>query len=96
MMVTPLQRAPPVCTFELGDFQVFGLLQLLVAVSVFVQQPAVVLALHLVLLLQVVILLLQILVLVLVEKRRGHREEGCSAVRVAELKMCWDSFHPYL
>lgn len=60
-----------ISTFELGDLCVFGLLQLIVALSVFVQQPAVVLALDLVLVLQLVILLLQVVVLVLTEKRRS-------------------------
>lgn len=55
-------------TFQLGDFHVFDLLQFVVALSVFVQQPAVVLALHLVLVLQLVILLLQVVVLVLTQE----------------------------
>lgn len=58
------------CTFQVGDFHLFDLLHLLVLLLVFAEEPAVVLALHLVLLLQVIELLLQVLVLVLRERRR--------------------------
>lgn len=47
-----------ICTFEVCYFHLFDLLQLLIVLFVFVQQPVVVLALDLVLLLQVVKLLL--------------------------------------
>lgn len=59
----------PICftTFELGDFQLFDLLQFVIALSVFVQLSVVVVTLGLVLVLQVIILLLQILMLVLTE-----------------------------
>lgn len=63
-------------TFELGDFQLFDLLQFVIALSVLVQLPDVVIALGLVLVLQVVILLLQILVLVLTEDRRRLKLTG--------------------
>lgn len=56
-------------TFKLGDLQLFGLMQFVVTVSVFVQQPTVVLALDLMLLLQIIILLLQVLVLALTRKK---------------------------
>lgn len=56
-----------ISTVELGDFHIFGLLQFTVALPVFVQQSAVVLTLHLVLLLQVVVLPLQIVVLILTQ-----------------------------
>jgi len=58
-------RAGAVGTFELGDLRVFDVLQLLDALLVLVQGPAVVIPLHLVLLVQLVVLLLQVLVLVL-------------------------------
>ena len=61
-----------VCTSEVGNFHFFDLLQLLVVLLVFVQQPVVVLALGLVLLLQVVKLLLQVVMLVLTQ-----REDYC-------------------
>lgn len=61
-------------TFQLGDLHLFDLLQLLVALSVLVQQPAVVLALDLVLVLQFVVLLLQVVVLVLMEDKESHLE----------------------
>lgn len=57
-----------ICTFEVGDFQLFVLLQFLIVLFVFVQQPVVVLALDLVLLHQIVILLLQVIMLVLTKK----------------------------
>lgn len=63
-----------VATFQLGDLHLFDLLQLLVALSVLVQQPAVVLALDLVLVLQFVVLLLQVVVLVLMEDEGSDLE----------------------
>lgn len=59
-------------TFELRDFHLFSLVQFLVALSVFTEQPAMVLGLHLMLLLQIVILLLQVLVLVLTAKNKTY------------------------
>lgn len=57
-------------TFELRDFHLFDLLQFVVALPVFIQQPAVVLALDLVLVLQLVILLLQVFMLVLTKIKK--------------------------
>lgn len=59
-----------ISTFELTDFHLFDLLQFVVAFFVFVQQPAVVLALNLVLVLQLVILLLQVVMLVLIKRKK--------------------------
>lgn len=74
-----------ISTVELGDFRVFGLLQFTVALPVFVQQPAVVIALHLVLLLQVVVLPLQVVVLILTQT---EGEGGLdSSVLVGELRV---------
>lgn len=56
-------------TFELGDFHVFGSLHFIEAISVFIQEPVVILALGLMLFVQLVILLLQVLMLVLKEKK---------------------------
>lgn len=64
-------------TFQLGHLHLFDLLQLLVALSVLVQQPAVVLALDLVLVLQLVVLLLQVVVLVLMD----DKDCSCSSSR---------------
>ena len=50
-------------TFEFGDLQLLGLLQLVVSLPVLVEGLAVVIPLSLVLLLQLVVLLLQVLVL---------------------------------
>ena len=52
-------------TFKLGDLCLFGVLQLLEALLVLPQGPAMVLSLGLVLLVELVVLLLQVLVLVL-------------------------------
>lgn len=64
-----------VSTFELGHFRIFDLLQFVVACSVLIQQPIVVLALGVMLVLQLIILLLQVLVLVLTEERSPHKPQ---------------------
>lgn len=56
----------------MGDFVFFDLLQFLEVLSVFVQQPVVVLALGLVLVVQLVILLLQVFMLVLNTGKKNH------------------------
>lgn len=62
-------KCKSVRTFELGDFRLLGLLHFIVALFVFIQEPAVILALDLMLFMQLVILLLKVFVLVLKDKK---------------------------